>query len=383
MSSSGIYLHIPFCHSKCTYCSFITGSYEDQLARRYMDALGREIRACAEKLSAEELKVDTIYFGGGTPSIIAPDELARLLGICRENFSVAPDAEITAEMNPSDIDPARLGEYRSMGINRASLGIQSFIDAQLQAMGRDHSARDATRAIELLRDAGFDNISLDLIAGLPDQTEEQWRYNLSRAFELSPEHLSIYLLEIKEGTILYSQVKSGRLKRPDEDLAADMYEMLLDEATTRGYTHYEISNFAKIRSDRLLSSRHNLKYWIDLPYYGFGVSAHSYNGLERYWNVPSTQTYITRIDGSGEAVADRMRLDERDRARETFMLRLRLIEGVDLESFRERYNFDAMAEYSEQLREMTEAGLIETEDNRLRLTRKGILLSNEVFMLFV
>jgi oxygen-independent coproporphyrinogen III oxidase len=377
---SGLYLHIPFCHSKCTYCSFVTGSYEDQLARRYMVMLGREIENTAATLSTEERKIDTIYFGGGTPSIIAPEELERLLDICHKNFIVASDAEITAEMNPSDIDPSRLAAYRSMGINRASVGIQSFIDAQLQAMGRDHSAEDASQAIEKLRSAGFDNVSLDLIAGLPEQTREQWQYNLSRAFELSPEHLSIYLLEIKEGTTLYAQVRSGRMQTPDDDLAAEMYEMLLDKAAACGYDHYEISNFTKRES---LRSRHNIKYWTDLPYYGFGVSAHSYDGRERYWNVKSTHDYITRIEQSGQAVADRIALSPKESAKEMFMLRLRLMEGVDLKNFRERYGLNLTADYKEQLSELAEAGLIEMDENLLRLTRRGILLSNEVFLLFV
>jgi oxygen-independent coproporphyrinogen III oxidase len=380
---AGLYLHIPFCHSKCTYCSFITGGYEDQLAQRYLKALDQEVRALAARLKPHERKIDTIYFGGGTPSIIATEALAELLSTCQKSFDVAPICEITAEMNPSDLDPTRLREYRDMGINRASIGIQSFIDSQLQALGRDHSAQDARAGFNRLREAGFDNISLDLIAGLPEQTREQWQYNLARALELSPEHLSIYLLEIKEGTTMYAQIRSGRLRTPDEDLAADMYEMMLDATAAHGYQHYEISNFAKADSNRSLRSRHNVKYWLDIPYYGVGVSAHSYFHNQRYWNVKSTHTYIEQIIASDQAVEDRSYLNEHDRAREAFMLQLRLMDGVNLNQFRARHNFDISSEYQKELAELAEAGLIEISADNLRLTRRGILLSNEVFLLFV
>jgi oxygen-independent coproporphyrinogen-3 oxidase len=380
---AGLYIHIPFCHSKCTYCSFITGSYEDLLVKRYMRALAAELRAAAAQLTPDERRIDTIYFGGGTPSIIDPAELEKILITCYESFDVDTNVEITAEMNPADIDAARLRAYRAIGINRVSIGIQSFIDEQLQAMGRDHSAKDAIGAFEQLRAAGFDNISLDLIAGLPEQTREQWSYNLSRALELAPEHLSIYLLEIKAGTILYAQVKSGRWRAPDDDLAAEMYEMLLDATVAQGYQHYEISNFARLAPGRSWRSRHNIKYWLDIPYIGAGVSAHSYNGRERYWNALSTQTYIERIEQTGQAIADRAQLNARDSAREAFMLRLRLIDGVDLNSFRARYQLDVAAEYQQPLADLAEAGLIEIVDDRLRLTRRGLLLSNEVFLLFV
>ncbi|MEW6730539.1 MAG: radical SAM family heme chaperone HemW [Acidobacteriota bacterium] len=380
---AGLYLHIPFCQAKCTYCSFITGSYEDLLAQRYLKALAAEVRASAASLTPAKRSVDTIYFGGGTPSIIAPAALEQLLEVCHECFDVAADAEITVEMNPSDIDLARLRSYREMGINRASVGVQSFIDTQLRAMGRDHSAADAFSAVDKLRSAGFDNISIDLIAGLPEQTLEQWHHNLAQACSLAPEHLSIYLLEIKEGTTLYAQIRSGQLQTPDEDLAAEMYEMLLDETAATGYQHYEISNFARIKSDQLRYSHHNIKYWLDIPYFGYGVSAHSYNGRERYWNVKSTHEYITRIEQSGEAVAERIELSPYDQAREAFMLQLRLMTGVDLANFQIRYGFDLANEYHEELVELAAAGLLETDQGRLRLTRRGILLSNEVFLLFV
>jgi len=382
-SSAGLYLHIPFCHSKCTYCSFITGSYEDLLVQRYLSALLKEIATTASLLSLSERKIDTIYFGGGTPSIISPDWIERLLNTCYQHFSVQEKTEITIETNPSDINADRLNYYRSLGINRVSLGIQSFIDEQLKEIGRDHSAKDAKLAIEHLRKAGFDNISLDLIAGLPSQTLEQWEYNLSSALAFDPEHLSIYLLEIKEGTTLYAQIRSGRLKTPDEDLAAEMYDLLVDKLIKNGYQHYEISNFAKVNSQKAFLSRHNTKYWLDIPYYGLGVSAHSYHSQTRYSNVKSTHTYIEKIETSGQAIAEKIALDNSERIREAIMLRLRLMEGINLEEFQTNYGFDIMANYKEAFSELMENKLLEIVDGKLRLTRQGILFSNEVFVLFV
>lgn len=378
---AGLYLHIPFCHSKCTYCSFITGSYEESLAENYLNALLTEIKSTAKTLSKSERQIDTIYFGGGTPSIIDPQWIAKLLEACYQNFDVESNSEITIEINPADINSSSLATYRSLGINRTSVGIQSFIDSQLKQIGRDHSANQATFAIEQLRKAGFDNISLDLIAGLPNQTLKQWQYNLSKALELSPEHMSIYLLEVKEGTTLSAQIKSAKMAKPDEDLAAEMYETLVDTVIANGYTHYEISNFAKEKEGKL--SRHNSKYWLDIPYYGLGVSAHSYRGNERYSNVKSTHTYINNITSSGQAIAEKTLLTQSEKTQEALMLRLRLISGVCLSEFQKCYDFDVMDKYKSEFKEMMENGLLEIVDGYLRLTRRGILFSNEVFLLFV
>lgn len=380
---AGLYLHIPFCHSKCTYCSFITGSYEDALVERYLNALISEIKSTAQNLSKTERQIDTIYFGGGTPSIINVKWIAKLLETCYQHFEVVPNPEITIEINPADVNNSILTTYRSLGINRTSLGIQSFIDKQLVQIGRDHSASQATYAIEQLRKVGFDNISLDLIAGLPDQTLKEWQYNLSRALELSPEHMSIYLLEIKEGTTLSAQIKSAKLAKPDEDLAAEMYENLIDTMLANGYIHYEISNFAKERNNQPLFSQHNTKYWLDIPYYGLGVSAHSYRGGERYSNVRSTHTYINNITSQGHAIAEKIKLTSIEQIQEALMLRLRLISGVCLSEFEKCYDFDVMANYKNDFDKMLENGLLEVVDGYLRLTRRGLLFSNEVFLLFV
>jgi oxygen-independent coproporphyrinogen-3 oxidase len=388
-SLAGVYLHIPFCHSKCTYCSFITGGYEDLLAERYLNSLLKEVTSISSKLSPLARKIDTIYFGGGTPSIISCKWIEKLLNACYKDFSVEVSSEITIEVNPADIDIDRLKYYKTLGINRISVGIQSFIDEQLKEIGRDHSAKEAVSAINTIRKAGFENISLDLIAGLPKQTLEEWKYNLLRAMEFSPEHLSIYLLEIKEGTTLSAQIRSGKAKKPDEDLAAEMYELFLDELLKNNYKHYEISNFAKDPKEvkdakqKDFYSRHNKKYWLDVPYYGLGVSAHSYYDQVRYANVKSTHSYIEKIESSGCAIAEKISLPEDERIREAIMLRLRLIEGIHLEDFKTQYNFDILSNYKEAFSEFLDNNLLEIIDGSLRFTKRGLLFSNEVFMLFI
>lgn len=380
---AGIYIHIPFCHSKCTYCSFITGSYEEELAQRYHQALLVEIQTKAALLSKDERKVDTIYFGGGTPSIIETKLIAELLQTCYQYFSISETAEITIEMNPADINLAKLSEYRSLGINRTSLGVQSFIDKELIAIGRDHSVAQAHQALNSLRQAGFDNISLDLIAGLPHQSLKQWQQNLKTALELKPEHLSIYLLEIKSGTTLAAQIKSGVLAIPDEDLAAEMYEHLLVEATQQGYQQYEISNFAQVKAGLLTYSHHNIKYWLDLPYYGFGVSAHSYDGQTRSANLKSTTSYIEKMAQTCQAVSETSTLTTLEHAKEAFMLNLRLMVGVDLAAFEQRYQIDMLSKYRSEFNELRDYGLLDLTEQSIKLTPKGILYSNEVFRLFV
>ncbi|HVG21105.1 MAG TPA: coproporphyrinogen-III oxidase family protein, partial [Blastocatellia bacterium] len=248
---AGIYVHIPFCERKCTYCNFNTTDFFKGLAARYVDAVGREVRWWGERLSSEagpggggRLAVDTIYFGGGTPSIVEAAQLAALIESCRASFDVARDAEITLEVNPATFSHEKIEGWLGSGINRASVGVQSFIDKELAALSRTHSAADARRTIDRLRGAGFLNVSLDLIAGLPEQTLGDWEFNLREALRIRPEHMSLYLLEVKEGTQLFSQLKRGQRPRPDDDLAAEMYRMICDAAREAGYEHYEISNFA-------------------------------------------------------------------------------------------------------------------------------------------
>lgn len=393
---AGVYLHIPFCKSRCSYCDFATDVYRDSSAvDRYVEALIREIgvsHAVSPRLmqshpvsgvpciSAQDetrrTAADTVYFGGGTPSLLTPEQVGAILKTVREKFDIDADAEITMEMNPATVTPETLAAYRDLGIHRASFGVQTFNDRDLKLLARGHDANDARETYRLLREAGFTNVSFDLIAGLPGQTIEDWSRNLDEAIAMAPEHLSLYLLEIHEATPLAEQLRSGRRPLPDEDLAADMYEMMIDRLTAAGYRQYEISNFAR----QGYESRHNTKYWRLEPVYGFGVSAHSFDGRERYANERDTARYVEMIETEGTAEVMR---EEIDLASETAFLGLRLEDGLDLTKYSELFGFNPLEKYSTDLEQFSDAGLIDISGERLRLTRRGKLNSNEVFALFV
>jgi len=379
MSRAGIYIHIPFCRARCSYCDFATGAYDAALAERYVRAVEREIGEFASATQGEP--ADTVYFGGGTPSLLTPAQVARLLAAVRRRFRVEDDAEVTMEMNPGTVSHEVLGGFRAAGVNRASFGAQTFDDSELRRLGRTHTAEDVRRTLSTLREAGFSNVSFDLIAGLPAQTLRAWERNLSEALKLRPEHLSLYLLEVHEGTPLAAQIREGRYRAPDPDLAAEMYRLLVERTAAEGFEQYEISNFCRPGRE----SRHNTKYWTGAPYYGFGCSAHSFDGRRSRWsNERDARSYAERVERDGSAVVERVELDEREASAEALFLGLRLLRrGVDLSAHRARYRRDVRAEYAEDLRRFGEAGLLEMEGDVLRLTPDGALLSNEVFAAFV
>lgn len=369
--AAGIYLHIPFCKSRCSYCDFATDVYRSgDAVERYVEALCREIGGVSAE--TRTLSADTIYLGGGTPSLLTPEQVARIFSSVRDRFDISDDVEITMEMNPATVTAESLAGYRELGVNRASFGVQTFNDRDLKLLARGHDANDARTTFKLLRQAGFDNISFDLIAGLPGQTMDDWRRNLDEAVAMSPEHLSLYLLEIHEGTPLAEQVRSGRRTQIDDELAADMYEMMIDRLDDAGYRQYEISNFAKPGFE----SRHNSKYWRLDPVYGFGVSAHSFDGAERYANERDTNAYVQLIESGAVAEVFREPIDE---AAEFAFLGLRLNEGIGVDAYAARFDRDLWAHAERAL----ENGLLETSEGRIRLTRKGMLFSNEVFAEFV
>jgi len=378
MKPAGIYIHIPFCRSRCSYCDFATGMYNADLAARYVRALVREIESW--RVVERPKTVDTIYFGGGTPSLLSPRQLETLLIAVHQRFTVAANAEVTMEINPGTMTPETLSAFRSLGVNRASFGVQTFDDDELARLGRSHSAEDARQTFDCLRAAGFRNVSFDLIAGLPGQTMEGWRRNLDEAFALRPEHLSFYLLEVHEGTPLANHIKSGLQPSPDEDLAAEMYAMMLDRAVASGYEHYEISNLCLPG----LQSRHNTKYWTAAPYYGFGCSAHSYDGESQRWaNERDLGRYVEMIERGCTAIVEETRLSENDRRAEAVFLGLRMMQGFSFAEFTRVFGFDLREKHKQDLTRFREAGLIECNDELLKLTRAGALLSNEVFAAFV
>ncbi|HWS86535.1 MAG TPA: radical SAM family heme chaperone HemW [Pyrinomonadaceae bacterium] len=379
MDRAGVYIHVPFCRSRCSYCDFATGAFEAALAAGYVGALAREIESFESEGARAE--VNTVYFGGGTPSLLTPSQVSRVLGAVRGKFETDADAEVTLEMNPGTVTPEHLLALREAGVNRASFGAQTFDDRELKRLGRTHTAADARRTFRDLRAAGFDNISLDLIAGLPRQTLARWERNLDEALALRPEHLSLYLLEVHEGTPLAEQIRQGRYATPDPDLAAEMYRVLVERARAAGYEQYEISNFCLPGRE----SRHNLKYWTGAPFYGFGNSAHSFDGRRTRWsNERDARAYVKLVEEKGSAVVFREELDERGAGAEALFLGLRLLsKGVDLAEHRARFQTDVRADYAADLARFDEAGLIEIDGDVLRLTPAGALLSNEVFSAFV
>ena len=372
--AAGVYFHIPFCKSRCSYCDFATDVYRSEGAvEKYVGALCREIKNGG---GVGAPAIDTIYFGGGTPSLLTSKQVERILEAVSDTFTIIDNSEVTMEMNPATVTAEKLESFRLLGVNRASFGVQTFNDRHLKLLARGHDAKDARYTFTLLRSAGFDNISFDLIAGLPGQTIDDWKRNLDEAISMEPEHLSLYLLEVHEGTPLAEQIKSGRRPMPDEDLAAEMYELMIDRLEVAGYKQYEISNFAKPGFE----SRHNTKYWELEPVYGFGVSAHSFDGLERYSNERDTAEYVRRIEELGGAEVSR---EDVNLASEFAFLGLRLSGGINLADYQNRFGIDLQHKFRSELDRFLEGVLVEFYDGNLRLTRKGMLFSNEVFQAFV
>ncbi len=374
---TGIYLHIPFCASRCHYCNFATGGYESELAQRYVTDLLTEINAT--EVTEKMRTVDTIYFGGGTPTTLSVAQLASIINLCREKFTVTDDAEITTEANPGTISLEYFQGLRAIGINRISFGVQSFDDAELKMIDRVHTADEAGEAVKLARQAGFQNISIDLIAGLPEQKMSTWRRNLQEAFALGTEHISVYLLELYKDAPLLHRIKRGELQAVDEDLTVEMYYALVDEADKHGFVHYEISNWAKPG----FASRHNLKYWTGAPYWAFGVSAAGYDGQTRWTNTRNINEYLQCIESGKSPVSERIELTADDQQSEAIFLQLRLQGGVNLLSHQQQFGVDVKARYQDEIARLREAELIEFENDTMRISRAGKVLANEVFQAFV
>ena len=374
MTPAGIHIHIPFCKSRCSYCDFATGLYQTELAERYVQALIVDI----QKTRADELSgiVDTIYFGGGTPSMLSSDQIERILAVVHRRFQIDSKAEVTIEINPGSVTKMKLKEFRKLGINRASFGAQTFQTDELARLGRSHNAGDILRTFEYLRAANFDNVSFDLIAGLPGQTMVQWQNNVERSLVLRPEHLSFYLLEIHSNTSLAQHIERGLQPKPDDDLAAEMYKWMLERACDAGYDHYEISNLCLPGFE----SRHNTKYWQGAAYYGFGCSAHSFDGRSLRWsNERDVAAYVNAIENNQTPIVEQTQLSDDERRAEAVFLGMRLMRGVDTREYEQSFGVDLRIAHNEDLSRFYEAGLIEFDGDVLRLTRAGALMSNEVF----
>ncbi len=379
ITPAGIYLHIPFCATRCHYCNFATGGYDEQTAEHYVAALRREIESATGRWPEMTRQIETIYFGGGTPTTLRVDQLASLLEECRRHFEINAGVEITVEANPGSVNREYLTDLRGTGANRLSFGVQSFDDRELAMIGRSHQGIEARQAVEMARAAGFENISLDLIAGLPEQEMATWQRNLAGLFELAPEHLSVYLLELYRDAPLQHRIERGELQAIDDELTVAMYYELVDAAGRHGYDQYELSNWSRPGFE----SRHNLKYWTGAPYWAFGISAAGYSGSSRWSNTRNINHYLELIERGESPVADNSILSDDERQSEAIFLRLRLREGVDLREHQQRYGVDIGVRYREELDRLHEAGLIELDESTLRISRAGKVLANEVFAAFI
>jgi oxygen-independent coproporphyrinogen-3 oxidase len=382
----GLYVHVPFCSSICNYCNFNRGLFDESLKTRFVEAVIREIKESAASASGDAqekspvpLPADTLYFGGGTPSLLTPDEIGAIVDAVSASFDLAPDAEITLEANPETADAARLEGFRRVGINRLSYGVQSFRDEELQRLGRLHSSHRAEQAVELARGAGFDNLSLDLMMWLPGQDIEQWLSSVVRAIQIEPDHLSLYILEVYPHLPLQKEMAARGWRQAPDDGAAEMYETAMTLLDDAGYEQYEISNVSKLRRE----SRHNLKYWSDGAWWGFGPGAHSTWRGSRWRNVSATDDYVQRIAGGSSVVAERRGLTSEERLGDALFTGLRLNAGVDLAILSRRYAVDVWQRFGERLAPFEEAGLLVKEGGRIRLTRQGMLVANEVMAVFV
>lgn len=381
--SLGLYLHIPFCQAICNYCNFNRGLLDEPLKARYVEALAREIEGAA---SARE--ADTVFFGGGTPSLLAPAEVARLIGACRDAFDVSPDAEVTLETNPETVTWPRLEAFRDAGVTRLSFGVQAFDDDQLAKLDRLHSADKARQAVRDARRAGFDQVSLDLMFWLPGQSRAAWRRTVDEAVQLEPDHLSLYLLELYPNAPLKeamararsaSGTDAGAWRQAADDEAADMYLEALEALDAAGLDQYEISNVARPGCE----SRHNVKYWKGGQWRGFGCGAHSTVDTERWQNVPGTADYVVRMGEGRDVGIGRHRLSEDDQVAEALFMGLRLTAGIDEGNFRARFGVEPWSRHRSALAPLVEDGLVWRREGCFGLTRRGMLVANEILAMFV
>src|SRR5215467_80773 len=400
MKRLGIYVQVPFCQTKCTYCNFHTGVVAKERFAPYAEAVCREIRGHRELLSGarvgSELRdaiADTVYFGGGTPSLLDPGQLQRVLEAIRESFAVNRSSsveeqrvfltqrsefeEVTLEADPETVEEAKAAAWVRAGINRVSFGVQSFADKELTAAGRIHRRADIYRAVAILREAGIQNISFDLIAGLPHQTKQSWKQSLEELLALAPEHVSVYLLEVDEGSRLGKELLAGGARFsagavPSEDEMAESYEMAQKALGAAGYRHYEISNWAKPGFE----SKHNLKYWRREPYLGLGAGAHSFLGQQRWANAHDAAAYVSAIENGRLPIEQLQRVTSGQALEEELFLGLRQLAGIDVKRIEREYGVTL----GERFEPLAAAGLVEREGDVVRLAEEKLSVSNEVFV---
>lgn len=382
---ASLYLHIPFCEHKCIYCDFYSIAPTETRpgaslpTRRFVDSLKREI-ALRSRESRFRLPYETVFLGGGTPSLIPVSELAEIFELLRSSFVLERDSEITVEVNPGTVDRGKFCAYRDLGVNRISMGVQSFHDDDLRFLTRIHSSEQARRCVQDARAAGFDNISIDLMFSLPGQTLERWRSNLEQAVRLNPDHISCYSLIVEPRTPLAAMVEAKQISLLNTDEDASLYELTIEFLARSGYEQYEVSNFAKPG----FASRHNKNYWNHTPYLGFGPSAHSFWSLsgedgaaERWWNVAGIVGYHDSLEGGHLPLAGGERLSPEQLRDEELFLALRS-DGVDIAGFRRRYGKDLLSDAGSGFRDLLEQNMAVVKEGKVRLTSKGYLVCDEI-----
>jgi len=378
LETASLYLHIPFCHTRCHYCDFNTYAGMLPLREPYVRALLTEIAMAgtfAQLPDGSPRRSRTIFFGGGTPSLLSVSQISRILDACHRNFAVDEDAEITLEANPGTLNQEQLAGLRAAGINRLSMGAQSFDAELLKTLGRIHSPKDITQAVRYARAAGFTSINVDFMFGLPGQTMRHWRETLDRALDMHIEHLSLYSLIIEEGTPFFNWTREGRITPGDDDLCADMYEYADERLQAAGYVNYEISNWSLPGHQ----SQHNLTYWHNLPYLGMGAGAYSSFGGRRFSDVHDPLEYVRLLAAHQWPEAESETIDRQLAMSETAFLALRTAQGLHLPTFAERFSASFTEFVGDRLNTVEEAGLLESDHDWLRLSKRGRLLGNEVF----
>lgn len=373
MNSIALYIHIPFCEKKCYYCDFSSYSGKKHLIGDYIEALKKEI--ILYKPTLENYKISTIFFGGGTPSILEGNEIASIMDIINKNYSIKDDAEVSMEANPGTLTYSKLKTYYENGVNRLSIGLQACQNNLLKTLGRIHSFEDYVKNLEEARKAGFSNINTDLMFALPGQKEKDWEESLERIVSLDIPHISAYSLIVEEETPFYNWVENKKILLPDEEIELKMYHDTIKYLEEKGYTHYEISNFAKPG----FQCKHNLIYWQNKPYIGVGSGAHSYFNEKRFNNVKGIEEYIELLKENKAPIEEEIDISMKDQISETMFLGLRMMEGVSIEEFTKKFNISPFEIYKEQMEKFKRQNLLEWDASHIRLTKKGVDLSNIVF----
>ena len=374
---AGIYIHIPFCKTKCHYCNFYKSTDFD-LKTNFIAALKTEI--LQRRTELEEQPIESIYFGGGTPSVLKKEEIEEIVEKIQIQFAITSDVEVTLEANPDDLNLQFLKELKKIGFNRISLGTQSFLNHDLKQMNRRHHANDAVESIKMAKKAGFENISIDLIYGLPNQTVEAWQKNIEQTLNLNVQHISAYHLTYHEGTVFYNYLQTGRIKELSDEKSLEQFEILKRLLEEDGFEHYEISNFAK----NGLYSRHNKSYWERKPYLGFGPSAHSFDQKSRRWNVASLSRYLKAI-ATGKTFWEKELLSEQDQYNDYMITSLRTIWGISEKYLAENFQKKFLYHFLEEARSFIKSGHIQQKNGNYQLTAAGLFISDKIMenLLFV